>query len=264
MSRTEESVTWGKSARKGFLRIPVCVARDRLSKFSRNLSPPVGRRGCTVSHKKGGALRNQSTGGRRLGIAAVLCGVVLGAPLLLLQSASAHASRSSAAASGAHDNEKKNDATPSAHADGVKLSSNLVAYQAPTTTSTTVPAPTTTTAAPTTTTTQPPPPPPTTTTQPPPPTTTTTTAPPRRLEATNSERGDATWYAAAPAGYCASPTLPFGTVLTVVNNATGASTECTVDDREAAGYPRVVDMSPSGFSQIGDLSQGVVDVTISW
>ncbi len=63
---------------------------------------------------------------------------------------------------------------------------------------------------------------------------------------------------------CASPTLPFGTVLTVVNNATGASTVCTVDDREAAGYPRVVDMSPEGFSQIADTSQGVVDVTISW
>ena len=63
---------------------------------------------------------------------------------------------------------------------------------------------------------------------------------------------------------CASPTLPFGTVLTVVNNATGASTVCTVDDREGAGYPRVVDMSPEGFSQIADLGQGVVDVTISW
>jgi expansin (peptidoglycan-binding protein) len=25
-----------------------------------------------------------------------------------------------------------------------------------------------------------------------------------------------------------------------------------------------VDMSPSGFEQIGDLGQGVVDVTISW
>jgi rare lipoprotein A len=82
--------------------------------------------------------------------------------------------------------------------------------------------------------------------------------------AANSEVGQATWYAAAPAGYCASPTLPFGTVLTVVNNATGASTVCTVDDREGAGYPRVVDMSPSGFEQIADLSQGVVDVTISW
>ena len=63
---------------------------------------------------------------------------------------------------------------------------------------------------------------------------------------------------------CASPTLPFGTVLTVVNDATGASTICTVDDREGAGYPRVVDLSPEGFSQIADLSQGVVDVTISW
>ena len=90
------------------------------------------------------------------------------------------------------------------------------------------------------------------------------TAPPPPRVATNSDGGEATWYSAAPAGYCASPTLPFGTVLTVVNNATGASTECTVDDREAAGYPRVVDMSPSGFSQIGDLGQGVVDVTISW
>jgi rare lipoprotein A (peptidoglycan hydrolase) len=84
------------------------------------------------------------------------------------------------------------------------------------------------------------------------------------VAATNSEGGDATWYAAAPAGYCASPTLPFGTVLTVANNATGASTVCTVDDREAAGYPHVVDLSPEGFSQIADTSQGVVDVTISW
>jgi len=53
-------------------------------------------------------------------------------------------------------------------------------------------------------------------------------------------------------------------VLTVVNDATGASTVCTVDDREGAGYPRVVDMSPEGFSQIADIGQGVVDVTISW
>jgi rare lipoprotein A (peptidoglycan hydrolase) len=145
----------------------------------------------------------------------------------------------------------------------VNLPSNLVAYQAPnTTTSTTAPATTTTTAPPTTTTTTEPPT--TTTTAPPPPPTTTTTAPPPPPAPTASEGGEATWYAAAPPGYCASPTLPFGTVLTVVNNATGASTTCTVDDREAAGYPRVVDMSPSGFSQIGDISQGVVDVTISW
>jgi rare lipoprotein A (peptidoglycan hydrolase) len=58
--------------------------------------------------------------------------------------------------------------------------------------------------------------------------------------------------------------LQFGTVLTVVNDATGASTVCTVDDREGAGYPRVVDLSPEGFSQIADMNQGVVAVTISW
>jgi rare lipoprotein A len=63
---------------------------------------------------------------------------------------------------------------------------------------------------------------------------------------------------------CASPTLPFGTVLTVTDIATGASTISRVDDREQAGYPRVVDMSPSGFAQLGALSQGVVDVIISW
>ena len=152
---------------------------------------------------------------------------------------------------------------PSSHLDGVKLPSHLVAYQAPPTTPTTAPA-TTTTAPPATTTTTNAPPPTTTTTAPPPPplppTTTTTAAP----AATNHESGQATWYSAAPAGMCASPTLPFGTVLTVVNNASGASTVCRVDDREGAGYPRVVDMSPEGFSQIAGLGQGVVDVTISW
>jgi rare lipoprotein A (peptidoglycan hydrolase) len=218
----------------------------------------VCRRGCTVSPEKGGALRNQSTGGRRLGVAAVICGTLFGAPLLLLQSASAHTSRPQAAAGDAQPT--KAEAAPrSSQSGGVNLPSNLVAYQAPTTTSTTAPA-TTTTAPPTTTTTAPPP---TTTTTTEPPTTTTTTAPPRPA-ATSSEGGQATWYAAAPAGYCASPTLSFGTVLTVVNNATGASTVCTVDDREEAGYPRVVDLSPEGFSQIADTSQGVVDVTISW
>jgi rare lipoprotein A (peptidoglycan hydrolase) len=52
--------------------------------------------------------------------------------------------------------------------------------------------------------------------------------------------------------------------VTVVNRATGDSTVCRVDDREAAGYPHVVDLSPEGFAQIADTSQGVVEVTISW
>jgi rare lipoprotein A len=98
------------------------------------------------------------------------------------------------------------------------------------------------------------------------PVTTTTVAPVSapKPASSNSESGQATWYGAAPAGMCASPTLPFGTVLTVTNVATGARTTCTVDDREQAGYPRVVDMSPSGFAQLASTSQGVADVTISW
>jgi rare lipoprotein A (peptidoglycan hydrolase) len=197
-----------------------------------------------VSPEKGGALRNQSTGGRRLGVAAVICGTLFGAPLLLLQSGAADALRSQIATRPVHHTQKNDVVYPASHLDTVNLPSHLVAYQAPPTSTTS------TTASPVTTTTAPP-------------VTTTTTAAPVAA-ATDSEVGQATWYAAAPAGYCASPTLPFGTVLTVVNNATGASTVCTVDDREGAGYPRVVDLSPSGFEQIADLSQGVVDVTISW
>jgi rare lipoprotein A (peptidoglycan hydrolase) len=153
---------------------------------------------------------------------------------------------------------QQNEVYTASHGDGVGLPSHLVVYQAQQSTTTTAPAVTTTTAAPapapTTTTTEPPPPPPTTT---------TTTAPLPPVPA-NSEGGQATWYSEAADGMCASPTLPFGTVLTVTNDATGASTQCTVDDREGASYPRVVDMSYEGFSQIAEPGQGVVDVTISW
>jgi rare lipoprotein A (peptidoglycan hydrolase) len=155
------------------------------------------------------------------------------------------------------------------------LPSQLVRYQAAAATTATSPPVTPTTVAPA---------PPTTTTPTPTPTigeaatavtpstaTPTTVAPPVSTLRTpavttsgNTEQGQATWYAAAPPGRCASPTLPFGTVLTITNVATGATTTCTVDDREEAGYPRVVDLSPSGFAQLAEPSQGVVDVSISW
>jgi len=215
-----------------------------------------------VSPEKGGALRNQSTGGRRFGVAAVICGTLFGAPLLLLHSGTATASHP-ATPTGNVDAQAAHRAAvdPSSNLDSVKLPSHLVAYQAPTTTTTAPPATATSTTAP--------PPPPTTTTTVVPHVATTTTAPPRPTTTTTEpprdrEAGEATWYSAAPDGYCASPTLPFGTVLTVANSATGASTVCTVDDREAAGYPRVVDLSPEGFAQIAAPSQGVVEVTISW
>ena len=225
-----------------------------------------------LSPEKGGALRKQSTQGRRLGVAAVLCGAVFVAPLLLLQHGSAHGARVGTASSRV----TSHDARAHSSSYGVVLPSQVVNFEAAvpgSTTSTTAgpPAPTTTPST-------------TATTSPVAPVTgqqtaarvlavpvTTTTAAPKVAPvvappvATGAgERGQATWYGAAPPGKCASPSLPFGTVLTVTNVVTGASTTCTVDDREQAGYPRVVDMSPSGFAQLASPSQGVVTVTISW
>lgn len=99
------------------------------------------------------------------------------------------------------------------------------------------------------------------------PSTTTTTAspapptppqPPR-----NEETGEASWYPAA-AGTCASPNLPFWTEVTVTNLADNLSTTCVVDDRGPAVTGRIIDLSEQTFSQIADLSTGIIEVQITW
>jgi len=90
------------------------------------------------------------------------------------------------------------------------------------------------------------------------PTTTTTTAPARP-----SQTGPASWYS-APAGTCAHQTLPFGTVVTVTNLATGATTTCRVSDRGTYEGGRIIDLAESTFSQIADPSRGVIQVKITW
>ncbi len=78
-----------------------------------------------------------------------------------------------------------------------------------------------------------------------------------------SRLGVVTYYGAAP-GTCASPTLVFGTVVTVTNPANGASVRCIVDDREA-DTARQIDLSTATFAQIAPLSQGVIpDAELSW
>jgi rare lipoprotein A len=125
-------------------------------------------------------------------------------------------------------------------------------------------------ALPTTTTTAAPPPPAakpvTATTVPPPvpkpvvvaPKPVTTLPPPQ-----NSTTGAASWYGAS-AGTCASPTLAFGTVVTVTDVSTGVSVRCTVDDREAHTPGRVLDLAPATFSQLASLSVGVIEVRLTW
>ena len=97
-----------------------------------------------------------------------------------------------------------------------------------------------------------------TTTTVPPTTTTTTTLP------AGSDRGtgQVTYYD-HPAGRCASPWLPFGTVVTITNPATGATVVCTVDDREA-DTARAIDLSTATFAQLAPLWQGVVDAHLRW
>jgi len=111
---------------------------------------------------------------------------------------------------------------------------------------------------PTTTTTSPPPPPPTTA----PPTTaaptTDTTAAPR-----NSQTGGASWYD-APAGTCAHRSLPFGTIVTVTNQSSGASTTCRVADRGPYVAGRIIDLSRDTFARIASTSSGVIEVRITW
>ncbi|MGH3182921.1 MAG: septal ring lytic transglycosylase RlpA family protein, partial [Streptosporangiaceae bacterium] len=108
---------------------------------------------------------------------------------------------------------------------------------------------------------------PVTTTAPPAPAPKPVAAPPKPVPTTappqSTTTGEASWYG-APAGTCASPTLAFGTVVTVTDLSTGAAVRCTVDDREAHTPGRVLDLAPATFSQLASLSVGVIEVRLSW
>jgi hypothetical protein len=178
------------------------------------------------------------------------------APFLLLSGGPAHSA-------GAGQSTQLTPQALASRLDSVVLPSHLVRYKSSLSTPTPTTAPvTTTTVAPVT-----------TTTAAPAPTTTTTAAPvvapvptttvPVPVSSGHSQSGQATWYASYfPATGCASPFLPKGTVLTVTAS-NGNSITCTVDDLEQ-DTARVVDLSPTQFSELVPLSQGVVDVTATW
>jgi rare lipoprotein A (peptidoglycan hydrolase) len=77
----------------------------------------------------------------------------------------------------------------------------------------------------------------------------------------SSQVGWVSWYG-SPAGTCASPWLPFGTVVHIAYG--GVSTTCVVDDRGPYLDGRILDLSPATFSQLAWLGTGVIDVTLSW
>ncbi|MGH8997691.1 MAG: septal ring lytic transglycosylase RlpA family protein, partial [Acidimicrobiales bacterium] len=193
---------------------------------------------------KGGGLRTQNTGGRRLLVGSLLSVGLLVVPLLLLGTGATLSAAPGVAGGG------RTAASASARARSGVIGNLNLAFQLPSG-ATTTSAPTITTAgAPATTTPAGPRPlaPATTTTRPP----------------ADTATGIATWYSEAPPGRCASPWLPKGVTLTITAVATGVTITCLVDDREADNPGRVVDLSPSGFEAMAPLSQGVIRVTISW
>jgi len=201
--------------------------------------------------EKGGVLSVQATSHKRhlVAMAAGVC--MIAAPLALLADGGVSSVAVSAPTQAAHLAIPSNGSVSRAVAlRDLQLANNRVVI------------PTTTTVPPTTV-------PPTTAPRP-----VTTAAPPRvyvappttqpaPVRSGNSLGGQATYYGTS-AGTCASHFAPRGAVLHVTNTANGASISCTVTDFEEAGYPRVVDLSSSDFSRLGSLSQGVLQVTISW
>lgn len=75
--------------------------------------------------------------------------------------------------------------------------------------------------------------------------------------------GMASWYGAPP-GTCASPYLPFGTRVSLVNLDNGAHTVCIVADRGPYLDGRILDLSTWSFSQLESTYIGVIPVRASW
>ena len=94
-------------------------------------------------------------------------------------------------------------------------------------------------------------------------TTTTATTHPALVPGTQVRTSGSVTYYDHPAGRCASPWLPFGTVVQVTNPANGATVTCMVDDREA-DTARSIDLATATFAQIAPLWQGVVDARLIW
>ncbi len=205
--------------------------------------------------------------GSRPGAALLLCGALLVVPLVLLQSDS---SASAPPPRGGPASGALAASAPRTDGPSWKLASQTQAQPAAST-ATTVPAAVPTTTVPPTTTTAPevtlpaadvversvPVAAPTTTTAPP-----TTTTMPAPVAAASVHYGQVTYYA-HPAGTCASPFLPFGTVVRVTNPANGASVSCLVNDREA-DTARSIDLATATFAELAPLSQGVIDAELSW
>ena len=217
-------------------------------------APSDGR--ATPSRKERGVLRTKLQKGSRPGVALLMCGAVLIVPLLLLQGG---ADASASVARGAHRAQTRPATAPGRARPALNPTSSVKrpaaavreavrGAPAPATASTPASTPATTPAPdPTTTAPAPTAAPSTTTTTMVAPTTTTVPAASPLAAASGSEGTGQVTYYAHPAGGCASPWLPFGTVVRVTNPANGESVDCVVNDREADSE-RSIDLATATFA----------------
>ena len=89
-------------------------------------------------------------------------------------------------------------------------------------------------------------------------------APPAASGGQLFQSGTATWYAShAGPGACAHLTLPFGTIVTIVNTANGRSAQCRVGDRGPMAYTgHIIDLNPDVFAALAPLGTGTISVRL--
>ncbi len=78
--------------------------------------------------------------------------------------------------------------------------------------------------------------------------------------------GPVSWYDLGCTGLtAASPSLPYGTRVTVTNPANGRQVTVVIDDRGPWGDGRILDLCQPAFAQIAPLGQGVISAArLSW
>ena len=89
-------------------------------------------------------------------------------------------------------------------------------------------------------------------------------APPATSGGTFFQSGTASWYDShAGAGACAHLTLPFGTIVKIVNTANGRTAQCRVGDRgPQASTGHIIDLNPDVFQALAPLGTGIISVKL--
>ena len=78
------------------------------------------------------------------------------------------------------------------------------------------------------------------------------------------QSGTATWYQShAGSGACAHLSLPFGTIVKIVNTGNGRSAQCRVGDRGPAAWTgHIIDLNPDVFAALAPLGTGTISVQL--